>query len=136
LLLIPSVISGAAWAGIHLATGNFVYDNTSHEKRSHIVSYYNMMWGIGVALGAGLGALLIKFLNTSFIEPIIAIFIISAITRTLVAIWWLPKIKEVRKTRKFKTQKVLKHIIFKEAAPTIAEEIHEIASIKKYLNPK
>jgi len=136
LLLVPSVVSGIAWAGIHLASGNFIYDNVSQPKRGLAVSYYTILWGIGVFLGAGLGALLIKFLNTSFIEPIIAIFIISAIVRAVVAIWWLPKIKEIRKKRKFKTEKALKHIILKGAGPTLIEEIHEIRSIKKYLNIK
>jgi MFS family permease len=130
------LISGASWAGLHLASGNFIYDNTKHEKRSYAISHYNMLWGIGVALGAIIGALLIKFLHTGFIEPIIAIFLLSAITRAIVTLWWLPKIKEIRKTKKFKTEKVLKHIVLKEAGPTIAEEIHELASIKKYLNPK
>lgn len=136
LLLVPSVISGIAWAGVHLASGNFIYDNVSQPKRGLAVSYYNMLWGMGVFLGAGLGALLIKFLKTSFIEPIIAIFIISVIVRVIVIIWWLPKIKEVKKTKKFKTEKALKHIIIKGAGPTLMEEIHEIRTIKRYLNTK
>jgi len=135
-LLIPATISGAGWAGLHLASGNFIYDNISKEKRGLAVSYFNMIWGIGVFLGAGLGALLIKFLNTSFLEPIIVVFLISALVRAIVAIWWLPKIKEVRETKKFSAQKAFKHIIFKEAKPTLLEEAHEIVSIKDYLATK
>ncbi|MFH1327120.1 MAG: MFS transporter [archaeon] len=136
LLLIPSLASGIGWAGIHLAAGNFIYDNVPPQKRGLMVSYFNMVWGIGVALGAGVGAFLIKFLHSSFIEPLILIFIISAIARIIVAIWWLPKIKEVRETKKFSIDKALKHLIFKGAKLTLIEEAHEIMSIKRYIQTK
>jgi len=136
LLLVPSIISGTGWAGIYLSTGNFIYDNISQEKRGLVVSYFNMVWGIGVFLGAGVGAILIKFLNTSFMTPIVAIFLISAIARAITAIWWLPKIKEVKKTRKFNSKKAFKNLLFKEAGPTISHELHDITLIKKYLETK
>lgn len=136
ILLVPSIISATAWAGINLAAGNFIYDNVSQEKRGLAVSYFNMVWGIGVFLGAGLGAILIKFLNVSFIAPITAIFFISAIARAITAIWWLPKIKEIKKTGKFSSKRAFKNLLFKEAKPIISHEIHEIISIKKYFHPK
>lgn len=136
LLLIPSAISGIAWAGLHLAAGNFIYDNVSKEKRGIAVSYFNMVWGIGVFFGAGLGALLIKYINTTTITPIAIIFIFSAIVRAIVAIWWIPKIKEVKKTRRFNSKKALKYIFIKQAKPTILEEVHEIISLKKYMQGK
>jgi len=135
-ILIPSVISATAWAGIHLGAGNFIYDNVSQEKRGLAVSYFNMVWGIGVFLGASLGAILIKFLDINFIAPITAIFFISAIARAATAIWWLPKIKEIKKTQKFNTKKVFKNFLFKGAKTTISHEIHEIISIKKYFHTK
>ena len=49
---------------------------------------------------------------------------------------FLPKIKEIRKTRKFRGTKTFKNIIFKEAGPTLVEEAHEIISIKEYLTYK
>jgi len=132
LLLVPSLISGMSWAGFNLAAGNFIYDNVSPQKRGTAVSYYNMLNGIGIFLGAGLGALLIKFLDTEFLEPIFVIFIIGTIARILVVLIWVPKLKETRKTKRFDT-KAVKHILFKEAKPTLLEEAHEIASIKNYL---
>ena len=56
--------------------------------------------------------------------------------RAIVAIWWLPKIKEVRETKKFSVHKSFKHLIFKEAKPTFIEEAHEIMSIKEYFEKK
>ena len=133
LILIPSVIGGVFWAGFHLAAGNFIYDNVRQEKRGVAVSYYNMLLGLGTFLGAGLGAILIKYLNTTFIEPIILIFIISGILRFFTIIIGLSKMKEVRKVKEFKGTQSLKNLILKEARPTLVEEVHQIISIKKYL---
>jgi MFS family permease len=133
MILVPALIGGIAWAGFNLSATNFFYDNVTAEKRSTKISYYNLLNGIGIFLGASLGAFLIGVIKTSFIEPIILIFIIGSILRMIVVFIFLPKIKEIRKTKKFDSKRVLKHIIFKEAKPTISEEVHEIMSIKKYL---
>lgn len=132
-ILIPSAIGGITWAGFNLATSNFIYDNVNTSKRSLAISYYNLLTGIGIFIGAGIGAFLIKFLHTTTIEPIILIFIIGGISRMIVTFFWIPKIKEVRKTKDFNSTKVLKNLIFKEAKPTFLEEAHEIMSINKYL---
>ncbi len=133
LLLVPSIISGISWAGFNLATGNFIYDNVSQEKRGLVVSYYNMLVGIATALGAGVGALLIKFLPTIILAPIVLIFLLGAVLRLIVTIWWLPKIKEVKKKAHFKGTTAFKNIILKQARPTLLEEAHQIMSIKEYL---
>lgn len=132
LVLIPSVISGTSWAGFNLAARNFIYDNVHQQKRGLAISYHDMLHGIGVFLGAALGALLIKVLTIQIIEPLILIFIISAVARMIIVFWWLPKMKEVRKTKKF-SSKALKHLILREVKPTVIEEAHEIVSIKDYL---
>jgi uncharacterized membrane protein YfcA len=95
-----------------------------------------MLTGIGVFLGAGLGAILIKFLTLSLTRSIFIIFIIGSITRMMVVFWGLPKIKETRKKRKFKSSKALKNLIFKHGKQTLLEEAHEIMSIKEYLRVK
>ena len=132
LFFVPALVGGVAWGGFNLAAGNFIYDNVSVEKRGLVVSYYNMLIGIGIFLGAGVGAFLIKYLTTS-IEPIIVIFVISAVARAIFAIWWVPKIREIRKTEKFDGKKALENLIFKEVKPTLAEEAHEILSIHRYI---
>ena len=136
LILGPAIISGISWAGFNLATGNFIYDNVSQQKRGSAISYYNVFGGIGTFLGAGLGAILIKFLTISFIKPLFLIFLIGSLARMIVVSWWLPKIKETKKTKKIGSSKVFKNIILKEAKPTLLEEAHEIMSINKYLEEK
>jgi len=136
LVLVPSIVSGISWAGFHLAAGNFIYDNVSQSKRGIAVSYYNMLLGIGTFLGAGLGAILIKYLNTSFVEPIIFIFMISGVLRMFTIIIGLSKIKEARKIKDFKGTHALKNLILKETTPTLVEEAHQIMSIKDYITKK
>jgi MFS family permease len=132
LILIPALVGGIAWGGFALAIGNFIYDNVGKQKRSLAVSYYTMLWGMGVSAGAGVAALLIKYLPKWIFEPIILIFIIGTIARMIAVGWWVPKLKEVRKTRKI-TPRKLKKTIFKEIKPTLIEEAHQISSIGHYL---
>ncbi|MCK4647565.1 MFS transporter [Candidatus Pacearchaeota archaeon] len=136
MVLVPSLISGISWAGFGLSSGNFIYDNVTNQKRGLAVSYYNMLIGIGIFFGAGLGALLIKYLTISFIEPLFFIFLLSGIARMVVVFNWIPKIKEIRKTEKLNGKKALKNLIFKQVKSTLFEEVHEIMSIKKYLRSK
>ncbi|MFW5847231.1 MAG: MFS transporter, partial [Nanoarchaeota archaeon] len=125
LAIVPGFIAGVAWAGFNLASGNFLYDNLNIENRGEMVSYYNVLNGLGIFFGAGFGALLIRFVSLDFIEPLFFIFIISTIARFLVITIILSKIKEVRKTQKIDS-KILKKTIFKYARPTLVEEAHEI----------
>ncbi len=136
LLIVPGLIGGVAWAGFNLAAGNLIYDNVRQSKRGLAVSYYNLLMGIGIFIGAAIGAFLIKYLNTSWIEPLFLIFIISFIVRSLVVIFGIRKIKEIRKTRKYKGFKSIEDIFLKEAKPTLIEEVHEIMHIRKYINMK
>lgn len=136
LITIPALVGGLSWAGFNLAAGNFIYDNVSNQRRGIIISYYNMVLGIGTFLGAGLGAILIKYINTTTIKPIMIIFLISGIARMLTVMIGIPKIKEVRKTTKFDGRQAFKNIILKEGRHTIGEEVHQIISIKDYLIDK
>ena len=136
LILIPSFVSGVSWAGFNLASGNFIYDNVTPQKRGLAISYYNMLIGFGVFFGAGLGAILIKYLTTSLVESIFIIFIIGSVARMIVVFFGLTKVKEIKKTGRFDSSKALKNIIFKHGKQILREEAHEIMSIKKYIYSK
>ena len=133
LVLVPSLIGGLSWAGFNLAAGNFIYDNVSNERRGLAVSYYNMLFGIGTFLGAGLGAILIKYINTTTVQPIMIIFLISGLARMITVMIGLPNLKEIRKTEKFEGRKAFRNLLIKNGFHTVGEEIHQIASIKDYL---
>ena len=133
LVLAPSLIGGIAWAGFHLATANFIYDNVGKQKRALAVSYYNLMLGIGIFVGGLLSAFLIKFMPQFFDNYIAIIFIIGTVIRMITILIWIPKFREIRKTKKFKGIKTFKNLVLKEAKPTLVEEVHEIIAIKEYL---
>jgi len=94
-----------------------------------------MLNGMGIFLGAGLGAILIKYLPALsigvLIKPIATIFIISGILRIFVVLIFLPKIKEVRKVKGL-SSRVFKQIILKDLNASFKEEVHDIMSIKDY----
>jgi len=136
LLLVPAAVNGIAWAGFHLAEVNFIYDNVRPDKRGLAVSYYNTFSGIGIFIGATVGAILIKFITINFMEPIIAIFILGGVLRLIVVAIGIPKIREIRKTQKFRGIESIKDLILKEAKPTIYEETMDIIHIGKYLKRK
>lgn len=133
LIIVPSIIGGVAWAGFNLSATNFIYDNVQKSQRGIAVSYYNMLIGIGIFLGAGLGALLIKIIQIQIIKPIFVIFVIGAFARALATLIFIPKIKEIKHKQKIKSATALTNLIFKEAKPTLIEEAHQIMSIKDYL---
>lgn len=133
LIIVPSLISGLAWAGFNLASGNFIYDNVRPEKRGIAVSYYNMLAGIGTALGAGVGALLIAILGTTTNSPIVIIFIVSAVAQMVVIFFGLQKIEEVKKKNKFNGKMAFKNILLKQIRPTLIGEAHQILSLPKYM---
>ena len=131
MILVPSLIEGIAWGGFILVSKNFIYDNVRKQKRSLAISYYNMLWGIGVFFGAGLAAILIKYLNIKIISPIILIFILGAILKMIVVSLFIPKMKETKKIKV--KQKNFEKDIFKGIKPSLVEEVHEIHSIGHYL---
>lgn len=135
LILVPSIVSGISWTGFNLSAINIIYDNVSPPKRGLAVSYFRMLQGIGIFFGAGLGAILIKVITTTVIEPIVIIFLTSGILGMVVVFFGILKIREVRKTQKLGGRD-LKNLIFKEGKSSLSEEIHEIMSIKDYLETK
>jgi MFS family permease len=136
LILIPSALNGIAWAGFHLSESNFIYDNVSKSKRGLAITYYNLFLGAGIFFGGLIGALLIHYVKTSWIEPIILIFIIASILRLLVVTLGIKKIKEVRHTKKFRGMESIEDFVLKESRHTLHEEFRELAHIGKYLKTK
>ncbi len=108
----PALIGGIAWAGFNLSAGNFVFDSVTPQKRSLAVSYFHLLNGAGVFLGAGLGGILAKTINITFMDSLLFIFLISAFARMLVSLIFLPKIKEIRKIQKFNSSRALKNLAF------------------------
>lgn len=113
LIFVPQLIVGIAWAGFNLAAGNFIYDAVTPQRRGIAVSYYNILIGIGVFVGATLGGLIARYATINFMNIFLFLFLLSGITRGLVSLIMLPRIKEVRQVEKFDGNRALKNLILR-----------------------
>ena len=108
-LLAVQVISGLNWAGFSLSGGNFLYELVSGERRSSYMAFHNVFTAMTVFMGGMLGALLIRVLPLDITvngwtwhwdSILLAVFAISALLRGLVALTFLPRLREVRIPRR------------------------------------
>lgn len=136
LFLVPAIIGGTSWSAFIMASGNFIYDNTKKETRGKAISYFNLFTGFGSLIGGIISSLLIKYLNTTWIEPLFLIFIIGSILRFILIGFWIPKIHEAKKKKTFKNIKEFEHLVIKEIKPTLVEDMHEITAIPNYIKEK
>lgn len=100
VILLPQLSSGIASAASVISFSNFTYDSVSQRHRSICVTYTNLMIGIGTLIGSLIGGLIVGYFHPSSINPYIFVFLVAAGSRLLVAILFLPEIKEVRKVKK------------------------------------
>ncbi len=98
LILIPGLISGIANAAFTIGVTNFTYDSVQPQKRGLCVAYTSILNGVGVFLGSIAGGLMIQYLHINFMNSTLFVFIIAAVLRFIVAVIYLPRIKEVKKT--------------------------------------
>ncbi len=105
-LVFVQMISGFLWSGFNIATFNFIFDTVSPPKRVRAVSYYNVLNGIAIFVGASLGGWLLTF-QTPFWTSFILLLIVSSIGRFLSARIMLPRIKEVKWVKKRKERRLL-----------------------------
>ncbi len=107
-LLLVQILSGVSWAGFTLSAGNFLYDLIEREKRATYLAIHNILSSAGIFCGALLGGYLglvltdhIDFFGVSLalVSPLLGVFAISAVTRTIVLLLFLQRIREVRKVR-------------------------------------
>jgi MFS family permease len=135
LLIVPSIVSGFAWAGYNLALNNYVYDAIGNRKSGFGLSYMNLLIGIGGFAGAGIGAL-IAWMDVSLTHPLFLIFAVSGIGRFVVAIYGSSSLHEVRNVKRFSSQ-----FWIREFTPVqgILREVHDlehlVEKVEHYIIP-
>jgi predicted MFS family arabinose efflux permease len=96
------------WAGFSLSAGNYLYDLIPPRRRITFLSFHNVFTNLGIFFGALLGGYLGAILPKTFTlgsttftwhSALLGIFFISSIARLLVALLFLPRLKEVRVVR-------------------------------------
>ncbi len=100
LILLPQLIVGLANAAFVISVTNFTYDSVSPKHRGICVAYLNILTGCGIFLGSITGGILLKYLNISSINPFIIVFALAALLRLSISLFFMAKIKEVKKVKK------------------------------------
>ncbi|MBU0461069.1 MAG: hypothetical protein KJ574_00625, partial [Nanoarchaeota archaeon] len=45
-LILIQAYSGFVWAGFEISSFDYIFDSTTHQKRTTCVAYYNVMTGV------------------------------------------------------------------------------------------
>ena len=101
LATIPGIASGIGNAAFILSFSNFTYDSLKEEHRGIGIAYVNLFAGIGTFFGALLGGFLLSNLNVTFMNKFLFVFAIAGLLRLIVALFFLPRIKEIKKVKRF-----------------------------------
>jgi len=132
LIFGPGLIKGVALSGFNLSAGNFIYDSVKPQKRGLAVSYYSLLNGVGIFIGAGIGAILVKVLTISFMDILLFMFLLSGFARLIVILTMIPFIKEVKRTEKFDSHKALQSLVPKRVRLSTFEGAHELIIRKRF----
>lgn len=98
LLMIIEFFAGFVWGGFNLCSVNFIYDACAPGKRVRCLSYFNLINGLAIFLGATLGGFLADRLPPLGGSPLLSLFAISGALRFLSYFALSGKFTEVRTT--------------------------------------
>ncbi|MCZ6890162.1 MAG: MFS transporter [Gammaproteobacteria bacterium] len=107
-LLAVQALSGFMWAGFSLSTTTFVFDLTPPARRATLMATHNTLAAFGVFVGAMIGGYLGTHLpremtlfgdGHQWMTALYGVFAISALARLIVALLFLPRLREVRRVR-------------------------------------
>jgi MFS family permease len=82
------------WAGLNLATTNFLYDAVSPPKRHTCLAYFNVLNGLGIAAGPLVGGWILEHVAPA--HAFAAVFVCSGILRFAGAVGFRYFVREVR----------------------------------------
>lgn len=104
-ILAIQVFGGLVWSGFALSAGNFLYDTVLPARRAQYGAMHSVLASSGVFAGALAGGLLAPHLPRSTVlfglsidwaSNLYWVFLLSALARGLVALLFIPHLKEVR----------------------------------------
>jgi len=101
-------LTGLVWAGFSLSASNTVFDLTPPRHRTALMAFHSVLAAVAVFIGASVGGYLgtvlpsevVAFGRTwSWLTPLYGVFVVSALARAIVALAFLPRLREVRRVR-------------------------------------
>ncbi len=85
------------WAGFSISAFNFVYDAVETDKRTRVISYYNILGGFAVVAGTAAGGFFLSSFPVMFASKFQQLFFVSFVLRLAVVLAFFRGIQEVRK---------------------------------------
>lgn len=73
--ILIQLMSGFAWAGMNLATSNYLYDVLEPESRLRIIAYFSSIKGLAIFIGAMIGGLIADQVQMITIPIILSFFL-------------------------------------------------------------
>ena len=113
-LALIQILGGFAWSGFNLCVINFIFDSVSPAKRTRCFSYFNVINGFFICIGALIGGYLATHAPRLWGYQLLSLFLLSSITRFTTVFIFSPKIKEVRAgVEAIKARGIFKNILWK-----------------------
>ena len=106
-LILMNLFSGFAWAGFQLSSSVFIFDASPRQNRTRYIALYNSLIFLGVAVGSLTGGIVAPLLPPFRGSYLLSIFMVSGLARLAVALFFLPRIREVRKVPEVKPEELL-----------------------------
>ena len=106
-LTIMQIFSGFAWAGFQLSSGVFIFDAAPPQNRTRYIALYNSLIYLGCSVGSLVGGIVAPLLPPIMGSYFLSIFAVSGAARLAVALFFLPRIKEVRKVPEVEASELL-----------------------------
>ena len=106
-LIVIQIFSGFAWAGFHLSSGVFILDAAPPQNRTRYIALYNSLLFLGVSIGSLTGGIVAPLLPSFMGSHLLSIFIVSGVARISVVLFFLPRIKEVRRVSQVEARELL-----------------------------
>jgi MFS family permease len=101
------VFSGFAWAGFQLSSSVFIFDAAPARNRTRYIALYNALIFIGASLGSLTGGIVAPLLPPFMGSYFLSIFLVSGIARLGVALFFGPRVREVRRVPQIRAEELL-----------------------------
>jgi MFS family permease len=105
------MFAGFVWSGFTLCATNFIYDAVTPQKRVRCISYFQVLNGGAIFLGASLGGFLAAKLPPLQGYPILSLFLLSAVLRLAVYFALFNRFREVRPSREVSIQELFFSVV-------------------------
>lgn len=110
-LALVQMFAGFVWSGFTLSATNFIYDAVTPQKRVRCISYFQVMNGAAIFMGASLGGFLATKLPLLQGYSLLSLFLVSGICRLFFYFILFNRFREVRPSREVSIQELFFSVV-------------------------